>query len=280
MAKNHYVSQLIIKRFAPSVSTFDMQTNQIVEHRQAAKIFFDRDIYDNDIEEKMAHDLEQPIASLLDKKIIDCDVIRLTRKELNLLKRFLLLDSVRTYTPEHFQHVISNFYSNTQRYLKAPGQKVKLYTHFAVREDGVELFGFYDLEERDTFKLLSTVSGVGPKAAINIMSALTPESFAVAVMNGDTKLISKAQNVGAKTAARIVLELKDKIGKTVSVQGGEEILTSVNTASSSEKVSEAQNALMVLGYKQSEAVAALRGIDVNKYDLEDIIREALKKLMR
>ena len=81
---------------------------------------------------------------------------------------------------------------NTQRYLKGPGQKVKLYTHFAVREDGVELFGFYDTEERDTFKLLISVSGVGPKAAISIMSALSPESFAVAVMNGDTKLISKA----------------------------------------------------------------------------------------
>ena len=170
---------------------------------------------------------------------------------------------------------------NTQRYLKNPGQKVKLYTHFAVREDGVELFGFYDLEERDTFKLLITVSGVGPKAAINIMSALTPESFALAVMNGDTKLISKAQNVGAKTAARIVLELKDKIGKTVSVDGGSEVLTAAaNMGNNSERLSEAQNALMVLGYKQSEAAAALRGIDVSKYELEDIIREALKKLMR
>ena len=118
MAKNHYVSQLIIKRFAPSVSTFDMQTNQIVEHRQAAKIFFDRDIYDNDIEEKMAHDLEQPFASILDKKILNCDKIRLTRNELYLVKQFLLMDSVRTYTPEHFQRVIKNFHSNTHRYLK------------------------------------------------------------------------------------------------------------------------------------------------------------------
>ena len=114
MAKNHYVSQLIIKRFAPSVSTFDMQTNQIVEHRQAAKIFFDRDIYDNDIEEKMAHDLEQPFASILDKKILNCEKIRLTRNELYLVKQFLLMDSVRTYTPEHFQRVITNFKSNTQ----------------------------------------------------------------------------------------------------------------------------------------------------------------------
>ncbi len=169
---------------------------------------------------------------------------------------------------------------NTQRYLKAPGQKVKLYTHFSVREDGVELFGFYDIEERDVFKLLITVSGVGPKAAINIMSALTPQSFITAVMNGDTKLISKAQNVGAKTAARIVLELKDKLAKNVSLSEENDVISSVNVTSSSEKIGEAQNALMVLGYKQSEAVAALRGIDVSKLELEDIIREALKRLMR
>ena len=170
--------------------------------------------------------------------------------------------------------------TNTQRMLKTPGQRVKLYTHFAVREDGVELFGFYDTEERDTFKLLIGVSGVGPKAAINILSALTSESLAVAVMNGDTKLISKAQNVGAKTAARIVLELKDKISKTITVDNTAEGVVAFDSAVVSEKISEAQNALMVLGYKQSEAAAALRGIDVNKYELEDIIREALKRLMK
>lgn len=118
MPKNHYVSQLIIKRFADSVSTFDMQSNQIIENRKAAKIFFDRDIYDSDIEEKMAHDLEQPFASLLDKKILNCDKISLTRNELYLVKQFLLLDSVRTYTPKDFLQVITNFSGNTQRYLE------------------------------------------------------------------------------------------------------------------------------------------------------------------
>ena len=169
---------------------------------------------------------------------------------------------------------------NTQTRLKNPGQKVKLFTHFCVREDGVELFGFYDLEERDAFKLLITVSGVGPKAAINIMSAMTPQTFAAAVLNGDTKLISKAQNVGAKTAARIVLELKDKISNAVSVDNEQNITSHVLTEDNSNKMKEAQNALMVLGYKQSEALAALRGIDIQKYELEDIIREALKRLMR
>lgn len=117
MAKNHYVSQLIIKRFAPSVTTFDMQTNQIIANRQASKIFVERDIYDNDIEKKLAHDLEQPFALILDKKILNCDKIRLTRNELYLVKRFMLMDSVRTYTPEDFQRVITDFSSNTQRYL-------------------------------------------------------------------------------------------------------------------------------------------------------------------
>ncbi|MBR5314720.1 MAG: Holliday junction branch migration protein RuvA [Clostridia bacterium] len=168
---------------------------------------------------------------------------------------------------------------NTQRYLRKMGEKVKLYTHFAVREDGVELYGFYDPEERDAFKLLITVSGVGPKAAINIMSAMTPQSFATAVINGDSKLISKAQNVGAKTAARIILELKDKISKT-SVGDDGNSFVDVNMSTGSEKLSEAQNALMVLGYKQSEALNALKGIDVNSHELEEIITLALKKLMR
>lgn len=169
--------------------------------------------------------------------------------------------------------------ANTQRSLKSPGQKTKLYTHFAVREDGVELYGFYDLEERDVFKLLITVSGVGPKAAINILSVLTPDSFARAVMNGDAKLISKAQNVGSKTAARIILELKDKIAGSVAVDNGTEAPL-ILSESGSAKMSEAQNALMVLGYKQSEALSALKDIDVSGYELEDIIRLALKKLMR
>ena len=169
---------------------------------------------------------------------------------------------------------------NTQRYLKSPGQKVKLYTHFSVREDGVELYGFYDTDERDAFKLLITVSGVGPKAAINIMSAMTPESFSMAVINGDAKLISKAQNVGAKTAARIILELKDKVAKTTSIGGEASSISDIGVSTGSEKLSEAQNALMVLGYKQSEALSALKGIDVNAYELEDVIRLALKKLMR
>jgi Holliday junction DNA helicase RuvA len=91
------------------------------------------------------------------------------------------------------------------------GQKVKIFTHLAVREDGIELFGFESNEERECFNKLITVSGVGPKAAMNILSIMTPDSFALSVCTEDIKAISKASGIGSKTAARIVLELKDKL---------------------------------------------------------------------
>ena len=121
MAKNHYVSQLIIKRFAPNVTTFDAQSKRIIENRKAHKIFYKNDIYDGDIEEKLAYELEQPFARLLDTKILNKSNIVLTRRELNLLKQFLLLDSVRTYTPENFVKALKNFKKNTGRYLDFHG---------------------------------------------------------------------------------------------------------------------------------------------------------------
>ena len=100
------------------------------------------------------------------------------------------------------------------------GQKVKLYTHLAVREDGIELFGFESNDERETFNKLITVSGVGPKAAMSILSIMTPDNFALAVCTEDIKAISKASGIGSKTAARIVLELKDKISTELSEYTG------------------------------------------------------------
>ena len=152
--------------------------------------------------------------------------------------------------------------------------KVKLYTYMAVREDAVELFGFYSLEELSLFKLLITVSGVGPKAAMSVLSSFTVEKFAIAVGNEDVKALSKANGVGAKTAARIVLELKDKVAKEISVSKGV-----ADTPVSSGTLSDAQNALMVLGYSKSEATNALKGISPI-LSLEDMIKEALKKLMK
>ncbi len=157
------------------------------------------------------------------------------------------------------------------------GQKVKLYTYLAVREDAMELFGFYSVEEHSAFKQLITVSGVGPKAAISILSTLTPEQFAAAVCSSDTKALGKASGIGAKTAARIVLELKDKLAKEF---GAETVSTASVGMVTTGKLSDAVNALLVLGYSKSEATTALSGIDSSSMPLEALITAALKRLMK
>ena len=160
--------------------------------------------------------------------------------------------------------------------------QVKLLTYMAVREDGIELFGFATQEELSAFKMLISVSGVGPKAAMSILSLLTPEKFALAVCTDDKKTISKANGIGPKTAARIILELKDKLTRETSLQGVD--VTTVagmdNIVSGSNgSLNDAIDALTVLGYSRSEAMEALRGVDT-KLPTEDLIRAALKKLMR
>ncbi|MBQ7829569.1 MAG: Holliday junction branch migration protein RuvA [Clostridia bacterium] len=158
----------------------------------------------------------------------------------------------------------------------------KLFTYMAVREDGVELFGFANETELSSFKMLLSVSGVGPKAAISILSLLTPERFALAVCTEDRKTISKANGIGPKTAARIILELKDKLLKETDLN--EVASSSIESASSvktnSGKLSEAQDALLVLGYSRSEALNVLKSIDTQTLELEEIIKKALKLLMK
>ncbi len=153
----------------------------------------------------------------------------------------------------------------------------KLYTHYVVREDAQELYGFYDESELSTFRLLISVSGVGPKAALAILSVLTPEKLALAVASGDVKSISTAQGVGKKIAERVVLELKDKLasGITIDARSSQAGDTLVFTDNSSEAV----NALVVLGYSRSDAMRAVGSVDKSVVSIEDIIRESLKKLM-
>ena len=161
--------------------------------------------------------------------------------------------------------------------------EVKLYSYMSVREDGVELFGFATLDELSAFKMLISVSGVGPKVALSVLSLLTPEQFALAVCSDDKKAISKANGVGAKTAARIVLELKDKLMKSsLSIEDAtsvENVQSTAKTPESRAKLSEAQDALTVLGYTRAEITKALSSIDTSSMSLEDIIKAALKKLM-
>ncbi len=163
-------------------------------------------------------------------------------------------------------------------------KEVKLFTHLAVREDGVELFGFQTESELDTFLLLTTVSGVGPKAAIAILSQFTPEQFVFAVCAEDKKAIAKANGIGPKIAARIILELHDKLcaGGTSLPDSGFSAPGAIPsaTAPAPSHLRDAQEALSVLGYNRTEILAALQGLDSAGMDSEQIIRAALKKLMR
>ncbi len=161
---------------------------------------------------------------------------------------------------------------NTLSRLTELGKKVCLYTHFSVREDAVELFGFYDTEELYAFRLLISVSGVGPKAAIAILSLLSPAKFAVAVSTGDTKTLSKASGVGAKTAARIVLELKDKVSATAVADDGKAVVETARGGI----IDDAIEALMVLGYQRQTAQKALAGCKGET--LEELMRAALNKI--
>lgn len=160
---------------------------------------------------------------------------------------------------------------------------VKLFTHMAVREDDMELFGFCDEPELDTFKLLTTVSGVGPKAAMAILSCFTPERFALAVCTEDRKAIAKANGIGPKTAARIILELRDKmmaegtLPETTTLSALS--VAPVGAAPKNGKLAEAQEALLVLGYTKAEVLNVLHTIDTSALEVEGIIRAALKKLM-
>jgi len=159
---------------------------------------------------------------------------------------------------------------------------VTLYTHMSVREDGIELFGFATIEESDAFKLLITVSGVGPKAAISILSQMSPQKLNMAICSEDKKAIAQANGIGPKTAARIILELKDKLLKN-SIDFGEDSLADMGSSpivEKSNKLSDAQDALMALGYSRTESYNVLRTIDCSSLELDEIIRLALKKIMK
>lgn len=161
------------------------------------------------------------------------------------------------------------------------GKEVKLFTHLAVREDGMELFGFGSYEEKECFNKLTSVSGIGPKAAMSILSTMTPEKLAIAICTDDKKAIAKAPGIGAKSAARIILELKDKM--SVGMTDGDVEISSHSPSAASfisnSAFSEAVEALTVLGYDKNTALSVLKGIDPSVTDVGEIIKLALKKLV-
>lgn len=161
------------------------------------------------------------------------------------------------------------------------GEKAKLLTYLNVREDAMELYGFASGEELKLFQQLISVSGVGPKAALSILSSNTPANLALTIITGDEKALTAAQGVGKKIAQRIILELKDKLSKGQSISAaGETISGPAVTIIPQNKYSEAGAALAVLGYSQAEIQTALKGIDVESHTLEQIIRMALKNMMK
>ncbi len=150
--------------------------------------------------------------------------------------------------------------------------EVTLYTHLAVRENDVELFGFATKEELASFRMLIGVSSVGPKVAASILSACTPSQFALAVATGDYKAFTKIKGVGAKTAQRIVLELKDKVAKDNAISmRGDSTQISIPAGSA---VDEAVTALVVLGYTEGEALSVISKLDPT-LPVEELIKKAL-----
>lgn len=160
------------------------------------------------------------------------------------------------------------------------GQEGTLYTHLNVREDAMELYGFATENEKSCFQMLIGVSGVGPKAALSILSATTPEGLATAIITGNEKALTVAQGIGKKIAQRILLELKDRLAKGQLPAAEEGYGGTGITVIPQDKVSEATAALAVLGYQPGEITAALKGIDLDGLPLEEIIRQALKKMVK
>ena len=169
--------------------------------------------------------------------------------------------------------------NNTLAHLKK-GQRSRIYTYLHVGDGIFELYGFATQNELNSFRQLIGVSGVGPKAALAILSSSTPESLAMAVITGDEKALTAAPGIGKKIAQRIILELKDKLQKETA--GGLD-LTSAGAAAAgavTSKAAEAAAALAVLGYSAQETAMALKGIDTEQLSLEEIIRQSLKKMVK
>lgn len=167
-----------------------------------------------------------------------------------------------------------NVTQNTLSELPAVGEEVFIYTHLSVREDSMELFGFSKLNELNCFKLLTSVSGVGAKVGIAILSTLSPEQVALAIASGDSKVLTMAPGVGNKLAQRIILELKDKVANAqMTMPIGQSSFAKVPKGNAAAAI----NALSVLGYSQSEAAVAVSKFDENM-SVEDLIRNALKSM--
>lgn len=160
------------------------------------------------------------------------------------------------------------------------GSIAKVHTYVRVREDDVSIFGFNTNEELRMFELLLSVSGIGAKSAISILSNISPSSFALAVISNDVATLKKLPGIGVKSAQRVILELKDKLKTEETINENAPLQEIENAIKSDEKVSEAVSALQVLGYSRKEIELALEKIDTQALSIEDIIRKGLNNLAR
>ena len=167
--------------------------------------------------------------------------------------------------------------SNSIENLGEVGETAKVYTHYYVREDNISLYGFSSNEELRMFELLLSVSGVGAKSAVSMLSEITPSKFALSVITDDVSTLTKIPGVGKKTAARIILELKDKLKTEQALEKQEEVKVQIKDNSNLE---EAIAALQVLGYTKREIEKAIEKIDIKDIELEEIIKMGLKYLGR
>ncbi len=156
------------------------------------------------------------------------------------------------------------------------GEKLKIHTYYYVKEDNISLYGFLSNEELKMFELLITVSGIGAKSAISILSNIEPSTFALAVITDDVAKIKSLPGIGAKTAQRIILELKDKLKTLDAVEVKSE--NEIKIADNKENIEEAISALMILGYNKKEIEKSLEKLDLSEKSTEEIIRIGLKEL--
>lgn len=165
---------------------------------------------------------------------------------------------------------------NTIRSLPSAGSEVTLFTHMLVKEDALDLYGFFTTQELECFRLLISVSGIGPKAAVSILSELTPDKLAISIASGDAKALTRAQGVGKKIAERAVLELKSKITGVAASAADVSAAASV-AADTGSDAAEAVEALVALGYGRSDAAVAVGSMD-KSLSVDEMIRQGLKML--
>lgn len=163
--------------------------------------------------------------------------------------------------------------------LPVPGSEIKIYTYTSVREDAVNLFGFLTKDDLEMFKLLITVSGIGPKGALAVLSVMDADGLRFAIISGDAKAIAKAPGVGAKTAERVIIDLKDKVSIEDTFTEKESSLYEAGGQASGEVIKEAAEALTALGYASSDALKAVKQVEnAEQMEVEELLKQALKKL--